>query len=79
MGHMTERQIRRLYGPIAEPLGFTLEGVTSTGHWKWRHKSGLFCTVGGTKGVPRAVLNNRSQMRRIAREGERLLANRRAG
>lgn len=67
MSHMTERAVRRLYTPIAEPLGFVFDGATKTGHWKWRHQAtGQFVTVGGTKAAPRALKNNISQFRRIA-------------
>lgn len=72
---------RREFAKIAEPLGFSFEGVTRKGHFVWRHREGFRLVTGSALlGAPRALKNAERDMHaalngnaRASRHADRLM------
>jgi hypothetical protein len=66
MSHNHRKYAKEL-GAIATDLGYTLEGQTSKGHLKWRHRDGHFVVIGTDLGNWRNLKNSIRTMRHGAR------------
>jgi hypothetical protein len=77
VAHGNERKVRRTFDEVAQEHGFTFDGPSGKGHWRYVHRlSGLPVAIGSELGDPRAIHNTKRTFKLAGRKAQEILARR---